>query len=431
MSAERDPVNHRAGRANLRRILILDDDDAFREDLAEYLTFAGHQVDHTSQPETLTPARMCQTDILLLDLNMPGIDGVDVLRNLCRCVLSPQVVLISGSDVDVIAAAAEAGRMSNIRVLGTLHKPFDPEDLLALIGGDAAQEFDRGAPGGAPSEAQVIASVEASLAADTVPVKFQPKCHPDHRTFAGAEALLGDVWPGLGRISPSAVIAAASVNPDLMRRLTLRVVETAARGAAAWQAAGLRGPVSINMPLDILTERQASNLLATTVRNAGLTPADVILELTEDALYGSSSDALMALAQMRMAGFGIALDDVGQRQSGLLQLASLPITEMKVDRALIVKSRHTEKSRKILEALIQLGHQLRLKVVAEGIETEEDLSRVKAMGADLVQGFLISRKLALAELIAMFKEWNKPDTTTGDVKVEEAQREDAKPDNAQ
>ena len=70
-------------------------------------------------------------------------------------------------------------------------------------------------------------------------------------------------------------------------------------------------------------------------------------------------------------------------------------------------------------------------MVAEGIETEEDLSRVKAMGADLVQGYLISRKLALAELIAIFKEWNKPDTTTGDDKAEEAQREDAKPDNAQ
>ncbi|UDQ90134.1 response regulator [Xanthobacter autotrophicus] len=97
MSAERDPVNHRAGRAKLLRILILDDDDAFREDLAEYLTFAGHKVDHTSHPETVTLARMCQINLLLLDLNMPGIDGVDVLRNLCRCVLSPQVVLEGGS----------------------------------------------------------------------------------------------------------------------------------------------------------------------------------------------------------------------------------------------------------------------------------------------------------------------------------------------
>lgn len=97
MSAERDPVNHRSGCARLRRILILDDDDAFREDLEEYLTLSGHKVDHTSQTEIFTPARMCQIDLLLLDLNMPGIDGVDVLRNLCRCVLSPQVVLEGGS----------------------------------------------------------------------------------------------------------------------------------------------------------------------------------------------------------------------------------------------------------------------------------------------------------------------------------------------
>lgn len=399
------------GRGKLRRILILDDDAAFREDLAEYLTFAGHTVSHTSDPTDVTPRSLCDTDILLLDLNMPGVDGVDVLRNLCRCVLSAQVVLISGSDKDVIEAAAEAGRMSNIRILGTLHKPFDPEELLTLIGGEAAEASIHHATAGAPSVSQVAEAVEAAIAGGTVPVMFQPKCRPGDRAFGGAEALLGDVWPGLGRISPSAIIEAAGTMPGLLRRLTLEVVERAARGGGAWRAAGLDGPVSINMTLDLLTEPRAPALLAETVRAAGLAPSDVILELTEDAIYDSSSDALMALAQVRMAGFGVALDDVGQRQSGLLQLARLPITELKIDRALVVQSRGTEKSRSILEALIELGHRLGLKVVAEGVETEEDLSRVKAMGVDLVQGFVISRKLALAEFIAMFKEWRQSGAT--------------------
>ncbi len=420
------PANPTSGRSKLRRILILDDDQAFREDLAEYLRFSGHQVDHTSNAEALTPRLLCQTDILLLDLNMPGADGVDVLRNLCRCALSPQVVLISGSDADVIEAAAEAGRLSNIRILGTLHKPFDPEELLTLIGSDATAAGGRGASIGAPSGPSVIAAVEAAIAAGTVPVMFQPKCRPDGHTFAGAEALLGDVWPGLGRIAPPVVIEAVGTVPGLLRQLTLKVVESAARGAAAWGAAGLRGPVSINIPLELLTEPQAPALLARTVTGAGLSPADVILELTEDAIYDSSSDALMALAQARMAGFGVALDDVGQRQSGLLQLARLPITELKVDRALIIQSRNTEKSRSILEALIQLGQRLGLKVVAEGIETGDDLSRVKAMGVDLVQGFLISRKLGLAQLLAMFKEWTKPD-----VVPKEAVTKDAVTKNAQ
>lgn len=431
MAEAGDPANDRAGREKFRRILILDDDDAFREDLAEYLTLAGHCVDHTADPAILTPARLCEIDILLLDLNMPGIDGVDVLRGLCRCVRSPQVVLISGSDVDVIAAAAEAGRMSRIRIAGTLRKPFDPEELLALIGTDATETQSRGATAGRATVPQVIAAVEAALADGTVPVMFQPKCRPGDRAFGGAEALLGDVWPGLGRVSPSTVIEAAGLQPGLMRRLTLRVVERAARGCAAWRAAGLEGPVSINMPLDLLREPRATTLLTTTVTNAGLAPTDVILELTEDAIYDSSSEAMMALAQVRLAGFGVALDDVGQRQSGLLQLARLPITELKIDRALIVQSRSTDKSRSILEALVQLGHRLGLKVVAEGVETEEDLSRVKAMGVDLVQGFLISRKLALADFIAMFKEWKRPGATTKDVGSEDARPEDAKPKHAQ
>ena len=414
------PAQEPPGRGKLRRILILDDDTAFREDLAEYLIFAGHTVDHTSDPGHLTPQRLCQTDILLLDLNMPGVDGVDVLRNLCRCALSAQVILISGSDKDVIEAAAEAGRLSDIRILGTLHKPFDPEELLTLIGADAAEPGSRGAIVGTPTFPRVAEAVEAAIAAGTVPVMFQPKCRPGDRAFGGAEALLGDVWPGLGRISPSAVIAAAALVPGLLRRLTLKVVERAAEGGAAWRAAGLDGPVSINMTLDLLTEPRAPALLAAAVTEAGLAPSNVILELTEDAIYDSSSEALMALAQVRLAGFGVALDDVGQRQSGLLQLARLPITELKIDRALVVQSRSTEKSRSILEALVELGHRLGLKVVAEGVETEEDLSRVKAMGVDLVQGFVISRKLALAEFIAMFKEWRQPGATTRDAGRENA-----------
>lgn len=174
------------------------------------------------------------------------------------------------------------------------------------------------------------------------------------------------------------------------------------------------------MPLDMLTEPQASVRLAEAVRQAGLATTDVILELTEDAIYGSSSDAMMALAQVRIAGFGVALDDVGQRQSGLVQLARLPITELKVDRALVVGSRSSEKSRSILAALVQLGHRLRLKVVAEGVETQEDLLRVKAMGVDVVQGYLISRKLGLAELLAMFKELQRLGAEPEDNRPKEA-----------
>lgn len=423
-----DPI---AGCGKPRRILILDDDDAFREDLAEFLTFAGHKVDHTSDAGAMTPERLCKVDILILDLKMPGVDGVDVLRNLCRCTLGPQVVLVSGSDADVIDAAAEAARMSSLRILGSLRKPFDPEQLLALIATDTARTGRFSATPGAPSEPQIVAAIEAALAAEAVPVLFQPKCRPQDQRFAGAEALLGDVWPDIGRVSPAAVIAAATAVPDLLRQLTILVVASAARACAAWKAAGLEGPVSINMPLDLLAERNASSRLATLVRAAGLEPSDVVLELTEDALYGSSSEAMMALAQVRMAGFGVALDDVGQRQSGLLQLARLPITELKIDRALVVESRSTAKSRSILEAIVHLGHRLGLKVVAEGVETEGDLSRVKEMDVDLVQGFLISRKLALAELLAMFKEWKKPDAVPEDAVTKDAATKDAVQKNAQ
>ena len=402
-----NPPNEQMGSpASARlRVFVLDDDTDFREDLSETLTLAGHDVFAAGDAAALTPARMCTMDVFILDLSMPGMDGTEVLRRMRRCRLAAGVILVSGRPEDVIGAAADAARMGDLDVLGTFKKPFDPQDLLRLLSVERAAAESSAAATAATTEVELAAGLQSALDPGQVPVTFQPKIDVETLAFDGAEALLGDTGPAVGRVSPLQMVAAAARVPDLLTRLTYFMVRAAAEGCAVWTARGHAGAVSINVPLEAVLHPGSPAELAGLAREGGAEPGQIILELTEDALYDSSSDALMAIAQARLAGFGIALDDVGQRQSGLLQLARLPITELKIDRGLLTQARSSEKARSIFALLVELGHRLGLKVVAEGVETPADLSFVKAEHVDLLQGFLVSRKLPLAELLALLEAW--------------------------
>ncbi len=132
-----------------------------------------------------------------------------------------------------------------------------------------------------------------------------------------------------------------------------------------------------------------------------MAPRQIILELTEDAIYFTSPQALAAIAQLRLAGFGVALDDVAQRQSGLLQLSNLPVTEIKIDLELLRQARQWDKARWIFTSIADLGHRLGLTVVAEGVESLDDLALARRASVDYIQGYLVSRKRPLSELLAM------------------------------
>ncbi|MFG1403726.1 EAL domain-containing protein [Xanthobacter sediminis] len=383
-----------------KRIFILDDDDAFREDLGELLVMWGHDVDGRGAVDASCLERIGCYDLLLLDLSLPGLDGTEVIRALSHLPVRPQVVLVSGSAEDVLSAVADASRLQGMPILGTLKKPFDPADLLHLV--DATPCLAQTPAGGVAQvdRATVARALDAALARGDLPVMFQPKVDACDLSFRGAELLLGNDLPGVGWVPVPAMIEAAADWPELMARLVEHTVRAGLAACRLWQGLGYSGAVSINMPHDVLLSTDAPKRLAQQVREAGIESSSVICELTEDALYDNSSDSLMTLAQLRLAGLGLALDDVGQRQSGLLQLARLPVTELKIDMDLLHGARTSSKAGSILVSLTELGHRLGMKVVAEGVETSEDLAIVRAAGVDMVQGYLIARKMPVGDLVA-------------------------------
>ncbi|QTL04865.1 EAL domain-containing response regulator [Aquabacter sp. L1I39] len=385
-----------------RSIFILDDEQDFREDLGEFLEGHGYRVASSGDARFFTDAHMADHDVLLLDLAMPSIDGMEVLKYLSRRPKAPAVILVSGSGEDVIRTVADAARRDGLSVLGLLHKPFDPEDLLHLLeAGPSLPPLAAVSP--RRDRKVVLDALRLALAAGSLPVHFQPLVLADTLAFAGAEALLEGTVPGIGFVGPSEILAAAAAESAVSLGITRHVLEQAVALCVRWRGLGWDGKVSVNLPIDALLTAGVAGALTSTVQAAGLPASSVVFELTEDALYIASSEALSALARLRIAGFGLALDDVGQRQSGLLQIANLPVTEIKIDMELLRDARDWGKARSVFQSIADLGHGLDLHVVAEGVETPEDLALVRGSAVDLVQGFIVARKMKADDLLGLLK----------------------------
>lgn len=380
-------------------ILVLDDEPELREDIAQLLMDAGFTVETAGHAGDVTDARLATFDVVLLDIAMPGLDGLDVVRRFSVMPQPPRLLLISGRGEDMLQTVADVARRGRVDVVGVLQKPFEPDDLIDLLQRPPARPRTSRAPQWTLD--QIMRALRHAVETRTLQLAFQPKVSSADLVFSGAEALLAGDLPHLGTVAPSDMVEAASSDPDLLRAMSLDVVRMAAQGCRQWIDAGWSAPVSINLPFEVLRGDEIVATLVETVRAAGIAESDVIFELTEDSIYDSSTDALAILARLRLAGFGLSLDDVGRRQSGLLQVANLPITEVKIDLEILAQARRWAKSRSIFGSIAELGRRLGLSVVAEGVETREDLALVRSLPVTYVQGFLVSRKRLLPDLLSM------------------------------
>ncbi|OYX74467.1 MAG: hypothetical protein B7Y95_06755 [Rhizobiales bacterium 32-66-11] len=385
--------------ARARSVFILDDEEPLCEDLCELISAAGHRARWGTDPRTLDMSELAAFDVVLLDLGLPAMDGIDIMSRLAAFAKTPRLIFISGVGEDVLRVVAQVAGEQKLTVLGALTKPLDPQQLLRLLDyPDCGAEQPS-----APQQVQsaILPALRASLANGTLPVSFQPKVDVQTLAFAGAEALLTGEVPEVGPVSPLDIVAAAAADPAVLVDLTQYVLGVAARGCAQWIKAGSQGPISVNLPLEVVLQPDCLRNLIATVEAAHIAPADVIFELTEDSLYDSCAESLSMLARLRMAGFGLALDDVGRRQSGLLQLSALPVTEIKIDLQIVRDARTWTKARNIFASIAELGRKLGIKVVAEGVEFPEDLNLARTFPIDYVQGYLISPKRPLPELLRM------------------------------
>lgn len=241
-----------------------------------------------------------------------------------------------------------------------------------------------------PGRLALVADLRRDIEARALQLHFQPKVDLAFGRIIGSEALIRWQHPQLGNISPGQFVPLAE-QTGLIRQMTYMVVESAVRQQRAWLDSGLRLPVAVNLSVRNLHDPHLVERIEGLLATWGV-PAELLeLEITEGALVEEPETARAVLERLGRQGCKIYIDDFGTGYSSLSYLVSLPVHALKIDRSFIVQMAQKRQARTVVSSIISMAHGLGLRVVAEGVEREQERDALIALGCDDAQGFLLGR----------------------------------------
>ena len=376
------------------RVLILDDDVAVGETIAFAAEVTGMAARSVTAPdEFFRLVETWQPTHIILDLIMPEMDGVEIMRHLAARRSAARIIILSGVGSRVLDAARRTAKEKGLDIAGVLAKPVSPRELQAFL--DATPVADKSPDAWSTSATARHVTTEHELrraiSEGHFDVVYQPKMHCATQSVAGFEALVRWRHPELGTIMPDEFIPLAE-QLDLIGEITWQILGKAFRWMRTTDPGGAMS-LSVNLSAKALVDISLVDRLARLCHAANLRPDRLILELTETTAMEDPVLALDLVMRLRMKGFHVSIDDVGTGYSSMAQLARLPFSEMKVDKSFVMTAAASQESRTIISSIVELGHKLDLRVVAEGVEDEATLQFLHAAGCDYAQGFFIARPM--------------------------------------
>jgi diguanylate cyclase (GGDEF)-like protein/PAS domain S-box-containing protein len=254
-----------------------------------------------------------------------------------------------------------------------------------------------------PRRLALIGELRQAIEKDQLFLHYQPKINLKTKYVIGVEALVRWQHPKYGFVPPDEFILSAE-QTGLIHPLARWVLKTAMRQSQAWRQTGLNLPVSVNLSARNLHDSQFPDHLAELLKITGGMPEQLELEITESAIMADPQRALEIITRLRTMGLRLALDDFGIGYSSLAYLKKLPVNTIKIDKSFVIDMAKDEDAAVIVLSTINLAHNLGLKVVAEGVETEKILDKLSTFGCDEAQGYYMSKPLPVDALTRWLKE---------------------------
>lgn len=342
-------------------------------------------------------------DLILLDLNMPEMDGIEFVRHLVERHYKGSLILVSGEDERMLQTAESLIRAHRISVLGRLNKAMTPHALAALLESwapSAGQEIK------ANHKTYSAADVRAAINGGQLVNYYQPQVAVSTGQVVGVEALVRWRHPDNGLVFPDQFIGVAEEN-DLIDDLTAFVLTEAFSQLKTWRDTGLALRMAVNVSMDNLASLDFPDFVAGQAAAANVVPRDVTLEVTESRLMKDLRAPLEILTRLRLKRFSLSIDDFGTGHSSLSQLRDFPFDELKVDRGFVHGAAHDETIRAIYDASMGLATQLNMVGVAEGVEDRADWGFLQRTECRHAQGYFIARPMRAAELPGWMQAWAK------------------------
>ena len=389
------------------RLLIVDDDREIREVLSEFLSGSYDCVALDSAAAALSALASQSFDVIMTDIAMPQMTGLEMVRRIITQAPDSVIVMISGQlTIESAIQAMRAGAFDYIT------KPFDLGEVAIVTRRAVAQgQRIEKARSGAAADKSSTNLLEAIDRQEFV-LYYQPQVEIESRNIVGVEALLRWNHPQSGLLSPAAFIPLAE-NSGAIIPLGDAALRSACAQARQWQDRGLRDfRVAVNVSTQQLRQPDFPATVAQIIQETDLRPNYLEVEVTESSFMHDAGCAVDVLTKLREMGVRIAIDDFGTGYSSLSYLKRLPIDSLKLDGSFVKDATTDPDDAALVMAILTLAHNLRLKVIAEGIETEEQLAFLRLLRCDEGQGYLFGKPLEAESIEGLVTNGQSIRTTT-------------------
>ena len=327
--------------------------------------------------------------LIMLDLSIGEGDGIEILRFLSKLHCTCPIIVMSGHDEKVRMTVFRLGADYGLNMATHLQKPLDLEKVIELL----EKNKSKGSFINEHTLAKAIKEYELQ-------VYYQPLISFKTHELLAVEALVR--WQPIDHslILPDAFIALAE-DKGLIYPLTEFVIDKAFEQSSLWTQNNLPLTVKINLSSKLFNSLTLPDEISVKAKKFGVAHSNICFEITESGAMNQPQIATDILARLRVKGFSLSLDDFGTGYSSLVELHRLPFSEIKIDKSFVLQILEDQECISIVNSIIQLGHSLKMEVVAEGVETKAIWDKLTDMGCDIAQGYYIGHPMSIKD----FNDW--------------------------
>jgi EAL domain-containing protein (putative c-di-GMP-specific phosphodiesterase class I) len=378
-----------------QKILIVDDEREVSAFLAEVVEGVGYSVCTAGDMKAFKQAYSeHHPSRIILDLQLKGCDGIELIRHLAAEKSTSEIILVSGVDMRTLTTAKRLGQQYGLNMGIVLQKPVSVETLEDSLRKEGNKDrIDKG-------------EILSAIARGEMTAFFQPQMSRQKNgkwIVSSVEALARWPHPKRGLIMPDAFIPCAEES-GIITDLTNHILLKSLHCIRKWEAEGLKLKVSVNLSGVMLADLSLPDRMEELVKQQNVAPRQVMLEITESAIMSDIKRATDILTRLRIKGFELSMDDFGTGYSSLVQLYRLPFGELKIDRSFVRDMKDNAEAGVIVRTLIDLAHNMNLETCAEGVEDRKIFETLAELGCDRMQGYYFGKAVSGEDLPALIKQ---------------------------
>lgn len=389
------------------KVLIAEDDRFSQKMLAEMLKDAGINDVHFADSGSAVLSKMdsdLKPDLLICDLNMPGVDGIDLLGMLGERKFTGEIIVISGCDKRIIKAACKMAIHYKLNLTGGFEKPIDERRFMRMVRycGDTKKRVQVATDRLAFS----VDEIKNAIVNGHIIPYFQPQVDVHTGLVDSVECLARWQHPSRGLLLPNDFIPQLT-DYNLLDEFNEMMFVSALKEFKKLHKECHIPQMAFNLPPESLHHGEVAARYHQLVKSAGFEAADIVIEVLESDYKDGQDLPVAILNHFRLKGFGLSIDDFGTGYSTLDRISQVPVTAIKIDRRFVLEAHEDEIARSIIRNTVHLAKELGVKTVAEGIESMDDWVLMRDLGCDYIQGYLVARPKIASQFKIWMSSWEK------------------------